>query len=340
MDAEDRRTEIAHKRSLIEAHTKRQRVLEQQAAQFGPYVPTHIAIDLDEVKSAIVALQREIAALEGRSESLTAPPGSASVPVIPAVRRSGIALDLSHQQRKWDRFAAFAGQPAWQFQIIDQGIIQQRTQIDHAAALLVALPFDSVLARDEIHYLDAWVLAGGGLFLLGNYAADTHHMGNPSALARRFGLQFANDLILPAERSSESDARVQPRSLNADLAVKIAPAGDQQHPILRGIGEVAFLSACSVEISADPEGTAEYLLRAPASSAVMRPRGVVDEDGWMPVIERWELAQHAPAPLLAACRHGKGRVVIAGSRKLCTLDYGDNTALVRNILAWLADSIW
>jgi hypothetical protein len=56
----------------------------------------------------------------------------------------------------------------------------------------------------------------------------------------------------------------------------------------------------------------------------------------MPVIERWELAQHAPAPLLAACRHGQGRVVVAGSRKICTLDYGDNAALVRNILAWLA----
>jgi hypothetical protein len=129
---------------------------------------------------------------------------------------------------------------------------------------------------------------------------------------------------------------VQPRSLNADLAVKIMIAGNQRHPILRGIGEVAFLSACSVEIIADPQGTAEYLLNAPATSAVMRPRGIVDDDGWMPVIERWELAQHAAAPLLAACRHGQGRVVAAGSRKICTLDYADNAALIRNILAWLA----
>jgi hypothetical protein len=337
MDPDKLRDELDHKRALIEIHTKQRRVLEQQVARFGLHAPAHIQTELDEVKSAIAALEREIATLEGRAGGSAPHATGASAPAIPVVQRSGVALDLSHQQRKWDRFAAFAGQPAWQFRIIDQGIIQQRAEIDYSSALLVVLPFDSVFTQEEIDYLDAWVLAGGGLFLLGNYAADTHHMGNPSALARRFGLQFANDLVLPAERVSESDARVQPRSLNADLAVKIALADDQRHPILRGIREVAFLSACSVEIIADPEGTAKYLLNAPATSAVMQPRGIVDQDGWMPVIERWELAQHAPAPLLAACRHGKGRIVVAGSRKICTLDYRDNLALVRNILAWLAE---
>jgi hypothetical protein len=337
MDADALRDDLEHKRDLIKAYTRRQRKLEQQAAHFGPHTPAHISIELDEVNSAIAALEREIAVLEGRAV-VSAPQGaSASVTGTPAVQRSGVALDLSHQQRKWDRFAAFASQPAWQFQLIDKGIFQQRITIDHAAALLLVLPFDSVLTGDEIDYLDNWVLAGGGLFLLGNYAADTHHMSNPSAVARKFGLQFGNDLVLPAERESETDARIQPRSLNADLAVKIALMDDPRHPILHGIGEVAFLSACSVEIIADPEGTAEYLLHAPATSAVMRPRGVVDEDGWMPVIERWELARHDSAPLLAACRYGKGRVVAAGSRKICTLDYGDNLALVRNILAWLIE---
>ena len=329
MDADDRHEEIDHTRTLIKELTKRRRALEQQFAQLGQHTPPHIQIDLEDTRSAIAKLERELAALEGRA--------GRPITADPAAQRSGVALDLSHQQRKWDRFAAFAGQPGWQFQIIDQGILQQHAEIERCAALLVALPFDSLLSRDEIDFLDAWVLAGGGLLLLGNYAADTHHMGNPSALARRFGMQFASDLILPAEHSSESDARIQPRSLNADLAIKITLAGDARHPILRGIREVAFLSACSVEIVADVEGTAEYLLSAPATSAVMRPRGIVDEDGWMPAIERWELAQHAPAPLLAACRHGKGRVVVAGSRKLCTLDYADNAALVRNILAWLAE---
>jgi hypothetical protein len=332
MDADEQRTEIDHTRSLIKEHTKRLRALQRQVAQFGPHTPPHIQIDLDDTRSAVATLERHLAALEGRAPQ---PPG-ASVTAVPAAQRSGVALDLSHQQGKWDRFAAFSRQPGWQFQIIDQGILHQRAEIERCAALLVALPFDSLLSKDEIDFLDAWVLAGGGLLLLGNYAADTHHMGNPSALARRFGMQFANDLILPTERCSESDARIQPRSLNADLAIKVTLAGDERHPILRGIREVAFLSACSVEIVADVEGTAEYLLSAPATSAVMRPRGIVDEDGWMPVIERWELAQHAPAPLLAACRHGRGHVVVVGSRKICTLDYRDNAALVRNILAWLA----
>jgi hypothetical protein len=326
MDADSRHDESDHKRELIEAHTKRRRALERQAAIYGLNTPPHITIELEEVVRTIATLEREIAALEGRP-----------ITAAPPTTRAGVALDLSHQQRKWDRFAAFASQAEWQFQIVDQGIIEQRAEIERSAALLLALPFDSLLSAEEIDFLDAWVLSGGGLLLLGNYAADTHHMGNPSALARKFGLQFANDLILPAERAAESDARIQPRSLNADLAVKVALAGDQRHPILRGIREVAFLSACSVEIVANIEGTAEYLLSAPATSAVMRPRGIVDEDGWMPVIERWELAELGSAPLLAACRHGKGRVVAAGSRKLCTLAYGDNAALIRNILAWLAE---
>jgi hypothetical protein len=337
MDADTLRDELSHKRRLIELHTKRKRVLEQQAAQFGLHAPAHVSIELDEVNSTITALEREIAALERRTGASAQPAAGASVPAIPAARRSGVALDLSHQQRKWDRFAAFAAQPEWQFRIVDQGIIEQRAEIERSAVFMVVLPFDSLLTKDEIDYLEAWVLAGGGLFLLGNYAADTHHMGNPSALARRFGLQFANDLVLPAGHTSESDARIQPRSLNADLAVKVALAGEQRHSILRGIGEAAFLSTCSVEILADPEGAAEYLLSAPADSVIMRPRGIVDEDGWMPVIERWELAGQAAAPLLATCRYGKGRVVIAGSRKICTLDYRDNIALVRNILAWLAE---
>lgn len=333
MDADDRRAEIDHKRKLIELHTKNQRVLEKQVAQFGLYAPPYMQNELEGVKNTIATLEREVATLEGRAPQFV----GASATAVPAAQRNGVALDLSHQQGKWDRFAAFANQPAWQFQIIDQGIIQQRAMIERCATLLVALPFHSLLSRDEIDFVDTWVLAGGGLLLLGNYAADMHHMGNPSALARRFGLQFANDLIMPAGHSTESDARIQTRSLNAELATKVTLAGNERHPILRGIREVAFLSACSVEIVADVEGTAEYLLSAPATSAVMRPRGIVDDDGWMPAIERWDLAQHPAAPLLAACRHGQGRVVVAGSRKICTLDYGDNAALVRNILAWLAE---
>jgi hypothetical protein len=116
MDADDRRKEIAHKRSPIEAHTTRRRVLEQQVAQFGPYTPPHISIELDEVISAIAKVEREIAALEGRAGQ--------AVTAVPATQRGGVALDLSHQQRKWDRSAAFAAQPEWQFRIVDQGIIQ------------------------------------------------------------------------------------------------------------------------------------------------------------------------------------------------------------------------
>jgi hypothetical protein len=174
--------------------------------------------------------------------------------------------------------------------------------------------------------------------VLGNYAADTHHESNPSALTNRFGFRFRNDLLMPAGRSAERDARVQPRSFDHKLAIKIQPTGSDEHPIVRGIHDLAFLSACSVEITSNAEGSAGYLIETPADSVIMHPHGKQDEQGWMPVIDYYDV-QIATAPLLAAGRHNRGRVAVCGSQKLCSLDYGDNARLVQNILAWLAGTL-
>ena len=43
-------------------------------------------------------------------------------------------------------------------------------------------------------------------------------------------------------------------------------------------------------------------------------------------------------PVLAAKRFGKGRVVVAGTWKLCTVAYGHDQKLLDNALVWLSDS--
>ncbi|HEX5690637.1 MAG TPA: hypothetical protein VFX76_11575 [Roseiflexaceae bacterium] len=327
MDADERQDEIAHRRLLIHELTRRLHVLELQAARHGADALPQIVLEIEDLRAQLAAERRALG--EAPADATPSPPFSAA-------ERHGVAVDLAHQQHKWDRFAAFVRQSGQGFQAIDQSVLAQRNLIERSAVFVVAPPYHALFTRDEIAYLADWVLGGGGLLLFGAYAADSHHMSNPSALARRFGLRFNDDLVLPAGRESELDARMQVRSLNADLAVKVAPAADTRHPILQGIREVAFLSACSIAIAADPEGRSEYLLHAPAASVVMQPRGVADEDGFMPAIERWEMIHQAPAPLAATTRYGKGRVAIAGSWKLCTLDYGDNAKLLQNMLNWLA----
>ena len=95
-------------------HTKRLRALERQAAQFGLTVPPHIQIELDEIKAAVQAIEREIAALEGRTPA--AQFTGAAWPT-PAAERRGVSIDLPHRQTEWDRFAAFANNPAAQSSI-------------------------------------------------------------------------------------------------------------------------------------------------------------------------------------------------------------------------------
>lgn len=324
--------DIAQQQTLLNIHRATLHHYLQQQAMLGPgFVPPGIAHGIRDARENIA---RIIATLRSWSVPVDDLLDDAAAPPVAESAQRAIAVDLSHQQAKWDRFGAFAKAPERQFQLITQAIDAQT--LDGVAVLCVAPPYHALFTSREIALLEAWVLAGGGLFLLGTYAADTHHMGNPSALAGRFGFRFVNNLVLPPERASRDDARVHVRGFDPALAVKIQVPNEQKHSLLQHINEVAFLSGCSVEITSNAEGTAEYVLHTPETSAVMRPIGKQDEDGFMPMIDWWEPERHESVPMLAACRYGRGRVIVCGAMKLCTLDYGDNYQLVTNILDWLA----
>lgn len=331
--------EIEQQRTLLQTYRATLHHYLTQQAVLGPgFVPPAIAHGIRDAREHIARIKATLRSWGMPVDDLPDDAGTPmrSTPARTTTRRA-IAVDLSHQQAKWDRFGAFANAPERQFTIISQTLDEHA--LADVAVLYVAPPYHALLPPHEIALLEAWVLAGGGLFLMGTYAADSHHMGNPSALAGRFGFRFVNNLVLPPERSSRDDARIHVRGFDPALAVKIRVPGEQQqqHPLLHGINEVAVLSACSVEIAANTEGTAAYVLHTPENSAVMRPIGKQDEDGFMPMIDWWEVEQHASVPVLAACRYGRGRVVTCGAMKLCTLDYNDNARLVTNILNWLSE---
>ncbi|MBN1936684.1 MAG: DUF4350 domain-containing protein [Anaerolineae bacterium] len=298
----------------------------------GGQLPDHLA--------QIAAHFEPVEAARGGEQTRPAPAGLITLPLA-AHARCDIVVDLSHHQDKWDRFtsalANLAQDTTWQFGVVRENLVDCFPDIDRASVLVLALPHHSLFTPEETDDLVDWVANGGGLFLLGNYA-PLHHESNPNDVASRFGFHFEDNLIMPESKLGEGDCRVQTRSFRADLAVAICSLEMDAHPILQGVGDVAFLSSCGIHIDSDPEGHTQIVFKSPATSGVMIPEGKRDGPyGFMPAIDRWRLDRCAEAPVLVVTRYGKGKVAISGSLKIGTsLGNDDNVRLVRNILAWLA----
>src|SRR5689334_22224378 len=64
-DPEDIKEEIEHQKALIKRYTKRLRVLEEQAAEFGKlYTPAHIVNEISDLKGLIETGKTHIKQLE------------------------------------------------------------------------------------------------------------------------------------------------------------------------------------------------------------------------------------------------------------------------------------
>ncbi|MGD8997266.1 MAG: toll/interleukin-1 receptor domain-containing protein [Anaerolineae bacterium] len=263
--------------------------------------------------------------------------------------REGIALDLSHGQTQWGIYGGIDLRHFAQrnrdlgFLFIERGLLDQRQDMESASVLIVALPFDAVFSDDELGYVREWVRSGKGLFLLGYYLATSHHErglfnqprgANINDLVRTFDGEFSDNLVMPTDRTSYDDCGKQAFSDgDVGLSVTVKPVSGNGHAIVKGVREVAFLSACSLRRL--PDAT-ECVIKSPPS-AIMRASGHTDKQGRLLRVREWDdPVQLGEVPLLAAWRYGSGRVVASGTWKICTWDYGDNATLVKNILNWLS----
>lgn len=256
-----------------------------------------------------------------------------------------MALDLSHQQKRWGvsgfGLTTTLARKFPNVRLIDEGILKQRKEVESCSVWVVALPMDSHFSSEEIDYIQAWVAAGGGLLVLGFYLADSHHERalaytprglNINSLARMFGFEFANNLIMPPNRSSFQDCLNQafdPGDVNLSVIIKVP--GESDHPIVQGVRDVACLSACSLAFARQPE----FVLQTPPS-AIMNAIGEKDPQGRILQIKNWPGERLGEVPVLAAWQHGEGRVIASGTWKICTQAYGDNAVLTTNILRWLS----
>lgn len=61
--------EIKHLQRLLDTHTKRLRILEEQRAQFGAFVPAFIVFEIDEIQQKIAEITARLGALGGESSA-------------------------------------------------------------------------------------------------------------------------------------------------------------------------------------------------------------------------------------------------------------------------------
>jgi hypothetical protein len=250
-------------------------------------------------------------------------------------RTNDVMVDLSHQQGEWRGLREFVGDWAGgAVRLTDTGLLRAQRDVERAAAVILAPPFRCQFQADEAEFIRKWVNNGGGLLLMGYHAADTHHGGNPSRIAREFGYEFGDDLVMPFG-ASEVDCRRQVFANDDRLAVTMTPAGD--HPIVAGVQNLALLSCCSIKTDWGPQP--DYILKSPDTCGVWHPEGPKGPEGWSrQVIEQWILDRGEAVPLLVASRYGKGRVVLIGTWKLGSFPREGDSKLFAQAVRWLVQA--
>jgi TIR domain len=240
-------------------------------------------------------------------------------------------IDFSHQappRDVWDYLSDFADTNTG-LHTLRTSWLEEPQVLKQASVVLMPPPLHSHLTVPEIDELERWVDAGGGLFLFGHYDLR-HHSSNAEELAWRFDFEFGYDVVLPADQI-ESDSREWVSSRDMRYAVRATlPQG---HPLSEGVSELALIAAASVRSTT--REPIEIRIDGPNDAIVKRPLGHIKRDGSRPVIDRWIPHHAGPVTLVAARKWGKGRVVVAGTWKLCTVDLADNRRFLNNAIGWL-----
>lgn len=251
-----------------------------------------------------------------------------------------IAIDFSHGQRKWNFLESSLEQYAQRIIKIERGILEQPELLAACRVLVMPPPMQIRFTKPEIDKLANWVDAGGGLLLMGCYD-ERHHSSNFSELAWQFDYDIRHDLLLPSPDSTENEnqppqnTRSHVLSRDSKYAVKVTiDPRTTSHPIVNEVSDIAFLSATSIEPTSTENP--ELTLKSPKSTWIMRPIGHIQPDGSRPAIDHWEPDRQGEVILLASRKWNRGRVVVSGTWKLWTVEYGDNSKLLENIIKWLS----
>jgi len=241
---------------------------------------------------------------------------------------SGIILDLSHGQENWN------GLTAWAAKAENLSIRTSRNPFsENLGVLIFALPHKKVLADEETKMIKGWVERGGGLLILGYYAADSHHGSNVSRLTREWGVSFNEDLLMPTN-AIEQDTREHVFRSDERYGVQAQIDSQFTHPVFRDVKALVVVSGASINTEY-PTFPIDLVVKSTAETTIWRPEGPMGQDGMRPMITRWFKVRTGPAPVAVAFNAGRGKVAICATWKLATLSYADNFQFTSNLIEWL-----
>lgn len=262
-------------------------------------------------------------------------------PVIPTIRPASIplpvgtevVLDTSQHQDQWNGLTAGMRELYPEIRLLDTTLGPETFQSNSPGVLVIPLPYHELFSDSKVSLVKSWVERGGGLLILGYYAADSHHDSNPSRLTSEWGVSFNNDLVMPSG-ASEEDGKTQALSMNETLGIRIGIDPMPSHDILKNVRTVVMKSAASIKL--EPALISpELVLKCPENSTIWEPEGTKLAGGMMPVINKWVEKGTGPALVLAAFTVGRGKVAICGTWKIASLRFGDNRQLMTNLISWL-----
>jgi hypothetical protein len=157
-----------------------------------------------------------------------------------------------------------------------------------------------VFSPEEVAAVEAFVAHGGGLIVLGEEEEDKYG-ANLDSLLSPFGVRFESTVVFEHRPDHEA-----PSWIAGEAAPRMAEPG-----ILHRIEEAGFYRAGALSVD-DP------------GAVVLRSGAAADPPG---------------VGLLAAARHGKGRVVVVADSDLFGDDFlhrGDNRQLWLNLVYWVS----
>lgn len=202
-----------------------------------------------------------------------------------------------------------------------------------ASAVFINLPSGDRpgLRWSEVLALDAFVRAGGGLFLITDHTNCYFHGELLSPLASRLGLTLRP--VTAADRGPERTL-----SPNTVAWLRIVPA-PQDHPVLQGVTAFGFMTGGSA--LGDPaQGWRVLATTSPKGWAdVWTPHRRDDSSGFTGDLKRDPQTEpNEEVPVLLAAERGRGRVLVFADQNALgatLIGFEDGARLFANALAWL-----
>lgn len=273
----------------------------------------------------------------------------------PKQGKSGILIDLSHNQLEWqqtDYGSIFelmqpeseleylihsSGEMTWDIRELRDVNQFSSEDLMNWKGMILGIPYHKRISQDVCKAIVKWVHQGGRLILLGFQLGDRHHHANLNELAQKFGLWFNSDIVGPEYWNT-------PQFKPYHQEIQFNDIDKKRHKILTEVQKLIFRKTCTLNAEAGTSNiitvgnnrickwlSAKYDKEGWASCG-MQEFDIIPQTSWIPVVAE------APRSLTR-----EGRVIAIGTWDFFGTDAcfknADNYQFVNNLFSWLTGEL-